>query len=109
VPDAAIYNRNNIANILLTSYRAQVPLFGFSPSYVKAGALAAVYSQPAQIAQQVAEIIQNLPANGPLPAPQSPRYFSVSVNSQVKLSLELTMDSEAQLLQKLKQLPESAP
>ena len=109
VPDATIYNRSNIATILLTSYRAKVPLFGFSPSYVKAGALAAVYSQPGQIAQQVAEIIQNLPASGSLPAPQSPRYFSVTVNPQVRLSLELSMDDEAQLLQKLKQLPEGAP
>ena len=109
VPDATIYNRSNIAAILLTSYRAKVPLFGFSPSYVKAGALAAVYSQPGQIAQQVAEIIQNLPASGNLPAPQSPRYFSVTVNSQVRLSLELSMDDEAQLLHKLKQLPEGVP
>lgn len=108
VPDATVYNRNNIATILLTSYRAKVPLFGFSPSYVKAGALAAVYSQPGQIAQQVAEIILNLSTGGGLPAPQSPRYFSVSVNPQVRLSLELTMDDEAQLLQRLKHLPESA-
>ena len=109
VPDATIYNRSNIATILLTSYRAKVPLFGFSPSYVKAGALAAVYSQPAQIALQVAEIIQNLPASGSLPAPQSPRYFSVNVNPQVRMSLELSMDDEAQLLQKLKQGPEGTP
>lgn len=109
VPDATIYNRSNIATILLTSYRAKVPLFGFSAAYVKAGALAAVYSLPAQIAQQAAEIIQNLPASGSLPPPQSPRYFSVTVNPQVRLSLELDMDDEAQLLHKLKQLPESAP
>ena len=109
VPDAAIYNRSNIATILLTSYRAKVPLFGFSPSYVKAGALAAVYSQSGQIAQQVAEIIQNLPASGSLPPPQSPRYFSVTVNPQVRLSLELNMDDEVQLLKKLRQLPEGAP
>ena len=109
VPDAAIYNRGNIATILLTSYRAKVPLFGFSQSYVKAGALAAVYSQPWQIAQQVADIIQGLPTNGSLPAPQSPRYFSVDINPQVRLSLELNMADEAQLLLKLKQLPEGAP
>ncbi|MEO7105134.1 MAG: ABC transporter substrate binding protein [Rhodoferax sp.] len=109
VPDATIYNRSNIATILLTSYRAKVPLFGFSPSYVKAGALAAVYSEPGQIAQQVAEIIQKLPANGGLPAPQSPRYFSIAVNAQVRLSLELNVDDEAQLLQKIRQLPETAP
>jgi ABC-type uncharacterized transport system substrate-binding protein len=109
VPDPSIYNRSNITSILLTSYRARVPLFGFSPSYVKAGALASVFSEPAQIAQQVVEIIQNLPASGGLPAPQSPRYFSVRVNSQVQLSLELAMDEEVQLLQRLKQIPESAP
>ena len=109
VPDAAIYNRGNIATILLTSYRAKVPLFGFSQSYVKAGALAAVYSQPWQIAQQVADIIQGLPTNGSLPAPQSPRYFSVDINPQVRLSLELNMADEGQLLLKLNQLPEGAP
>ncbi len=109
VPDSAIYNRSNIASILLTSYRAKIPLFGFSPSYVKAGALASVFSEPAQIAQQVVEIIQNLHASGGLPAPQSPRYFSVRVNSQVQRSLELTMDDEMQLLNRLKQIPESAP
>lgn len=109
VPDSAIYNRSNIASILLTSYRARVPLFGFSPSYVKAGALASVFSEPAQIAQQVVEIIQTLPASGGLPAPQSPRYFSVRINSQVQLSLELTMEGEVQLLHRLKQIPESAP
>jgi putative ABC transport system substrate-binding protein len=108
VPDPAIYNRNNIASILLTSYRAQVPLFGFSSSYVKAGALAAIYSQPAQIAQQVAEIIHGLPVNGNLPPPQSPRYFSVSVNASVRHSLELDMDDESNLLKKLKQLYESS-
>ena len=58
---------------------------------------------------KVVEIIQNLPASGGLPAPQSPRYFSVRVNSQVQLSLELKMEDEAQLLQRLKQVPESAP
>lgn len=109
VPDATIYNRTNIASILLTSYRAKVPLFGFSPSYVKAGALAAVYSQPGQIAQQVAEIIQKLPASGGLPSPQSPRYFSIAVNAQVRHSLDLNVDDEEQLLQRLLLLPESAP
>ncbi len=109
IPDATVYNRSNITSILLTSYRAKVPLFGFSPAYVKAGALAAVYSQPEQIAQQVAEIIHNLPTSGGLPPPQSPRYFSVSVNPQVGLSLELPLADEAELLRKLQQLPGSVP
>ena len=106
IPDPVIYNRNNITSILLTTYRQQIPLFGFSASYVKAGALAAVYSLPAQISQQVAEIIQSMPSSGYLPLPQYPKYFSVNVNTQVQHSLGLTMDSEAELVKKIKHISE---
>ncbi|MFZ6848712.1 ABC transporter substrate-binding protein [Undibacterium sp. RuRC25W] len=108
VPDPKIYNRNNISSILLTSYRQQIPLFGFSASYVKAGALAAVYSLPSQISQQVAEIINNLPSNGNLPAPQHPRYFSVNTNQQVARSLGINIASDSELQNKLKHLTERA-
>ncbi|WP_423682163.1 ABC transporter substrate-binding protein [Undibacterium sp. WLHG33] len=108
VPDTQIYNRNNISSILLTSYRQQVPLFGFSASYVKAGALAAVYSSPAQIGQQVAEIISNLSSASSLPAPQYPRYFSVNTNPQVARSLGLSIDSESEIQRHLRQLSELA-
>ncbi len=106
LPDAAIYNRNNIPSILLTSYRQKVPLFGFSAAYVKAGALAGVYSSATQMAQQVAEIIASLPNNGYLPLPQYPRYFSVNVNTQVSRSLSLEMEDEVSLTRKIKSLPE---
>jgi len=108
VPDARIYNRNNISSILLTSYRQQIPLFGFSASYVKAGALAAVYSLPSQISQQVAEIIATLPPNGNLPAPQFPKYFSVTTNPQVARSLNIWIAPEPELQYKLKHLTEHA-
>lgn len=106
VPDAQIYNRNNIPSILLTSYRQQVPLFGFSASYVKAGALAAVYSSPAQISQQVAEIIANLAPGSGLPAPQYPRYFSLNTNQQVARSLGISIESDNEIQRQLKQLSE---
>ena len=108
IPDPRIYNRNNISSILLTSYRQQIPLFGFSASYVKAGALAAVYSQPYQISQQVAEIINSLPSNALLPSPQYPRYFSVNINPQVARSLSINIASEVELQNKLKHLTERA-
>ena len=109
VPDPLIYNRNTIQSILLTSYRHQVPLLGFSPSYVKAGAIAAVFSVPEQIVQQAAEIIQHLAAERRLPLPQSPRYFSVGVNAQVARSLGLGLDDEASLNIKLKRTSEGEP
>jgi len=109
VPDPLIYNRNTVQSILLTTYRHQVPLLGFSPSYVKAGAIAAVFSVPEQIGQQAAEIIQRLVAERRLPLPLPPRYFSVGVNAQVARSLGIGLDDEASLNSKLKRSAEGEP
>lgn len=109
VPDTAVYNRYTIQSILLTAYRQQVPLFGFSPSYVKAGALAAVYSVPTQIGQQAAEVLQRLGPDRHLPPPQPPAYFSVGTNAQVSHSLGIQLDDDATLLGKLKRMAEGEP
>lgn len=102
IPDPAIFNRGTIQSILLTTYRQQIPLFGFSPSYVKAGALAAVYSDPEQIGQQLAETIQRLPVDRTLPAPQGPRYFAVTTNLLVARSLGISLEDESTLHSKLR-------
>lgn len=110
VPDATIYNRGTIQSVLLTTYRHQTPVIGFSSAYVKAGALAAVYSTPAQIGRQAAEIALHLSPRSGLPPPQMPRYFSVSTNTQVARSLGIPLASEETLSEKLmKQATESAP
>lgn len=109
VPDPLIYNRNTVQSILLTTYRQQVPVLGFSSSYVKAGAIAAVFSTPEQIGQQAAEMIQRLAADRRLPPPQPPRYFSVGVNAQVGRSLGISLDDEASLNSKLKRASEGEP
>lgn len=108
VPDPLLYNRNTAQTILLTTYRHRIPLFGFSPSYVKAGALAAVYSLPEQIGRQAAETLR-LAVEQRLPQPQAPRYFSVGVNPQVARSLELDVDDETTLGNKLKATAEAEP
>lgn len=109
VPDPLIYNRNTIQSILLTTYRHQVPLIGFSPSYVKAGAIAAVFSVPEQIGQQVAEIIQRMGSDRRLPPPQPPLYFSVGINTQVARSLGISLDDEATLNNKLMSVSGAEP
>ena len=104
LPDAQITNKNTAQSILLTSYRAQDPVVAYSKSYVNAGALAAVYSTPAQIGQQAAEFLVQLVQAKTLmlPPPQYPKYFTVSVNYQVARSLGLTIEDEATLLQRIK-------
>jgi putative tryptophan/tyrosine transport system substrate-binding protein len=101
VPDAAIYNSSTIRNILLASYHSGDPVIGLSPGYVKAGALAAVFSTPAQIAAQTAMAVQRYGETRMLPAAQHPQQFEVSVNEQVGRSLGLTIKSAEELHQEI--------
>lgn len=102
-----VFNANTIQNILLASFRARVPLLAFSPSYVKAGALLAIYSTPSQIGTQAGTLARATLQGRSLPAPQYPSSFTVSVNRHVARSLGLTLD-EASLSAQMHQL-ESKP
>jgi ABC-type uncharacterized transport system substrate-binding protein len=102
VPDPMIYSRETAQPILLTSYRHQKPIFGYSQSYVRAGALAAVYSTSKQMAKQAAEIaLSAQQAPSLLPPPQAPKYFSIMLNYQVARSLNITLKSDEEIYQKV--------
>jgi putative tryptophan/tyrosine transport system substrate-binding protein len=111
LPDAQVYNQSTLPTILLNTYRSSEPLFGFSASQVKAGALAAVYSTPEQIGNHAGELLLQAGNGGKwvLPAPQAPRYFSVALNREVSRSLGITVDEEIVLLEKLKRSARSEP
>lgn len=96
VPDPEVFNANSLQNILLASFRARVPMVAFSPAYVRAGALLALYVTPAQIGQQAAEMARVVLQGKALPAlPAYPQGFSVSVNAHVARSLGLDLDAGA--------------
>lgn len=98
LPDSSIYKRDNIKSILITTYRHQRPVIAFSKAFVNAGALAAIYSTPAQIARQAADLLNTLPAGASqLPLPQAPALFAISINSNVAQSLNLDVPDEAAL------------
>lgn len=93
--DPAVFNGSTIQNILTAAYRRRLPLVGFSPAYVKAGALLALYSTPRQIGTQVGEIVRATLGGRPLPPPQGPRQFAIEVNPGVARSLGLAVDAES--------------
>ena len=93
IPDSEIYSSSNVRNILLTSYRHQVPLIGISQAYVNAGALGAIFSLPEQLAGQTGETVVSFAKNRRLPEPQYPVLFSISLNQQVARSLGIVLDS----------------
>jgi ABC-type uncharacterized transport system substrate-binding protein len=94
LPDPQIYNSNSIQNILLSSFRAQIPMVAFSPAYVRAGALLAVYSTPGQIGKQAGEMVFEVLQGRPLSSPQYPGEFTISVNDQVARSLGFKLEAE---------------
>ncbi|MFA6121708.1 MAG: ABC transporter substrate binding protein [Sideroxydans sp.] len=97
LPDNKVYRSDTIRNILLETYRAQVPMVGLSASYVRAGALCAIFSTPQQIAYQAAEAVEGFSATGRLPAPQYTKDFDISVNTQVARSLGVPVKDAVQL------------
>lgn len=104
LPDPLIYNSASLQNILLTLYRARTPLVAFSPAYVKAGAVLAVYSTPAQVARRGAEMLRLWQSGRGLPPPQKPREFEVAVNERVAASLGLWIDAPNLIVNDLRRL-----
>lgn len=102
LPDALVFNRNTAQAILLSAYRAGKPVVGYSDAYVRAGALAAVYASPADIARHAAEVVAEVLRNGALPPPRFPRYFSIAVNAQVARSMGLAVPAPELLAERLR-------
>jgi ABC-type uncharacterized transport system substrate-binding protein len=98
VPDPVATNADTVYGLLLSSYRAQIPVVGFSEGLAKAGALVSVFSTARQQGDQGAEIAARvLSGAGALPPPQYPKYFTVRTNPSVARSLGLRMEDEAAL------------
>ncbi len=101
LPTPAVYNSSTVRNILLSTYQAGIPLVGFSSSFVKAGAMYAVFTSPAQFATQTAVTIRKYIESGILPPAQYPRYFEVAVNDRVAQSLKIDIKSQDELVRKI--------
>lgn len=110
LPDSAVFTRYNVQSLLLTSFRLRRPVIGFSESWVRAGALAAVHSTPSQLGTELGEAIAAwLPDRGPLPASRPPALYTLSVNRQVAFSLGVNLPPDAVLQQRLRALLDAAP
>lgn len=101
VPDPVVINAATAQNVLITAFRSQVPVIGYSASYVKAGALAAVYSTPQQIGTEAGQLIKAHVRGVALPAPKPARYFSVGLNAALMRTLGLPPADEQALEQRL--------
>lgn len=105
LPGKYIFNPSTAKWMLYLSYQNRKPLLGFSADYVQAGAFAAVFSNPADIALQASEWIKAAAENDyKFNAPGYPTHFNVSINKQVAARINLESLSEEQLHRQLLQM-----
>lgn len=104
LPDPLAHNRNTVQPLLLTTYRAGIPVVAYSESYQQAGAVLALYSTVPQVVAQVIDSLQQVRDGRPLPNQQSPRYFTVGVNAAVARSLGLSLPTSGELTARLRSL-----
>jgi putative tryptophan/tyrosine transport system substrate-binding protein len=104
LPDPAVFNAGTIQLILLATYRQQLPLFGFSAAYVRAGAIASLHSTPVQIGNQAADMLRTALARGQLPPPRYSGQYTLATNPHVAHSLGIPLEGESALLLRMQQL-----
>jgi putative ABC transport system substrate-binding protein len=106
LPDEGIYNRNTLKGILLTSYRSRKPVISYSPSHVRAGALASIFSSPSDIGAHLASVIKRLTVERSQTKPiiEFAQYFSIAVNIRVARALGVNLPDEAKLTDRLNEL-----
>ena len=95
MPDRTVYSTENFRNILLSTYRHNQAVIGFSADMVRAGALATTYSNIEHINAHITELAADFIATGELAPPQFPRYFRTTINEGVARSLQVAISDEA--------------
>jgi putative ABC transport system substrate-binding protein len=104
INDPLVLNRESAKWLLYEAYERRLPVIGFSRAYVRAGAAAAVFSEPEQLGRQAAEITRRwLDDNRHcLPPPRFSEYFRVAVNRSVNTSLGGRDLDEDELVRKIR-------
>lgn len=99
LPDPQVVNASTARTLILGAYRRDIALVGYSRALVKAGALMAVHSTPAQLGRDTAEMAGTVlhGEGGRVPPGRYPKRYSVSVNYQLARALNLSLDSETSL------------
>lgn len=89
--DSQIYNHKTARNILISSYHFNLPLIGYSNSFVTAGALMGIYSKSESLAEDVYKLINN-PEDCRSGRVFHPSTYTIEINPQVARSLGIRIN-----------------
>jgi putative ABC transport system substrate-binding protein len=88
-PDSSLYNEATARPLILASLENQLPIVGFSASFVRAGAALGIYPDYADIGRQAAEAAHRFAGAGDGSVEETPRKLVVAVNQRVMRLLGL--------------------
>src|ERR1035438_6880014 len=94
-PDGTLYNSTTVRPLILASLENRLPVIGFSESFVRSGAVAAVYPDYFDVGAQAGELARNYLAGASLPANEKPRKLRVAANGRVARLLGLRIPGRA--------------
>jgi ABC-type uncharacterized transport system substrate-binding protein len=102
--DQKIYDGAAVRTLLLSAVRAKIPVWGFSPAFVRAGALLGVGVDPKSQGTQAAELVDRALADPKNAASgvRPPREFQIAINlivaEQLGISIPQSLSSRATYL-----------
>jgi putative ABC transport system substrate-binding protein len=82
-PDTELYNSATVKPLVLASLEARLPIVGFSPGFVRAGALVGVYPDFRELGRQTGELAAGLLSGKTQYAEQEVRKVVVAVNPRM--------------------------
>lgn len=94
-PDGTLYNGTTVKPLILASLESQLPVAGFSASFVQAGAAAGVYPDYFEAGVQAGEMARKYMASGGAIGMESPRKVRVAANASVARLLGLRLAARA--------------
>ncbi len=102
IPDADIFNKSTMPGIVLSTYKNDQSIIGFSDKLVQAGSLASVYYLPKHVAIDTNSIVSVYFSNGYIGEEHFSKNFNVAVNKSVARSLNLYKNNPTELVSRVK-------
>jgi putative ABC transport system substrate-binding protein len=90
-PDGTLYNGTTVKPLILASLESQLPVAGFSASFVRAGAAAGVYPDYFETGAQAGELARKYLSGGNAMGVEAPRKIRVAANTRVARLLGLRL------------------
>lgn len=83
LPDGALYNSATARPLIMASLENRLPIVGFSPAFLRAGAAVAIYPDYRGIGEQTGELVRRCLEPGDCTSWETPRKVDVAVNAKV--------------------------